>query len=328
MKLGEIFRRGLIFQRGKPIRVFGSSLGGVSLTFAGARQTHPAGAFVAEFPPMAYGGPYTLTVSGDGETVEIPDIYVGEVILFSGQSNMQLRMAEGAVDPEPQTADGMLRIFVSERMEACEPLTPSDGWVAATPDNIEKWSAIAYQAGQALRARGVPAVGAVVCAQGASPIQSWIDERRITGTALDLPSEVRHGNFHHPAYRKWNGNGALFHFMLERLFPFSFGKVVWYQGESNTSPAEGAIYDRLLTELIANWRECFRDPALPFVIVQIADYAQADDSAAWKAVQDAQLRVARQVPHVTAVISADVCETHMIHPVTKWKLAARIADQL
>ena len=325
MTLGEIFKNGLILQRGKPVRVFGTSDTGAAITFAGTTQTAPAGPFTVEFPAMDAGGPYTLTAVGDGQTCTVPDIYIGEVILFSGQSNIQFRMSEGAIDPEPPVHDDMLRIFVSQRMEP-EPLTPADGWVKADPENIGKWSAIAYQTGRALRQRGIP-VGVVVCAQGASVIQSWIDERRITGTALDLPVDQRHGDRTCPRYAAWNADGALYHYMLERLFPFSFGKVVWYQGESNTSPAEGAVYDQLLAELISNWRACFRDPALPFVIVQIADYKPAAEPG-WKSVQAAQRRAAQSIPHTVLVVSADVCEKDMIHPVTKWKLAARIADQL
>lgn len=327
MKLGEIFKNGLIFQRGKPVRVFGTSDTGAAITFAGTTQTVPAGSFTVEFPAMDYGGPHTLTAVGDSQTCTVCDIFIGEVILFSGQSNIQFRMGEGAVDPEPPMHDDMLRIFVSERMEP-EPLTPADGWVKADPENVGKWSAVAYQTGRALRQHGVPAVGVVVCAQGASVIQSWIDDRKITGTALDLPPEVRHLDARSPLYEKWNWNGVLFRFMLERLFPFSFGKVVWYQGESNASPAEGAAYRQLLAVMIANWRERFRDPSLQFVIVQIADYIHAPDAAGWAAVQEAQLRAAAEIPGTAAVISRDVCENDMIHPVTKWKLAARIADQL
>ena len=328
MKLGEIFKNGLIFQKGKPIRVFGESDGETKLTFAGNERIIPGGKWVAEFPAMDYGGPYTLTAVGDGETVVLSDIYIGEVVLFSGQSNIQFRMRDGAVMPEPPENDDMLRIFVSERIEKGEPFKPSDGWVKADRETIGNWSAVAYQTGRELRKRGIPAVGVVACSQGASVIQSWIDDKILVGSELDLPDEKRHRDSKDPTYSVWNAPGMLFHFMLERLIPFSFGKVVWYQGESNSSVAEGEIYDRLLDMMISDWRGRFNDPGLGFVIVQIADYIHAGDKAGWKAVQDAQLRAEGLIPGVKTVISADVCENDMIHPVTKWKLAARIAENI
>lgn len=328
MKLGEIFKNGLIFQHGKPIRVFGESDGAVKLTFAGNEQILSGGKWVAVFPSMDYGGPYALTVVGDGETVVVSDIYIGEVVLFSGQSNIQFKMKDGAILHEPLENDNMLRIFVSERLEQGEPFHPSNGWVKADIGTLGNWSAVAYQTGRAIRKRGKPAVGVVVCSQGASVIQSWMDEKLLIGSALDIPIAKRHPDSKEPDYSAWNANGTLFHFMLERLFPFSFGKVVWYQGESNASVAEGEIYDRLLHVMISNWRECFRDPMLGFIIVQIADFIHFRDQAGWKAVQDAQIRAAKQIPGVKTILSADVCENDTIHPMTKWKLAARIAENV
>lgn len=326
MRLGEIFRDGMIFQRGKPVRVFGGSESGVTVKFRDTEQTCPAGKFAAEFPAEEYGGPYTLTVTGDGETVTLNDIYVGEVILFSGQSNIQFRMKE-ALSPEPYENDDMLRIFVSERMEAGEPFKPSDGWIKADRSTIDNWSAVAYQTGRSLRKRGVPAVGVVACSQGASVIQSWIDDRIITQSEYDFPVEKRHVDAKNPTYEQWNTYGKLYHFMLERLFPYSFGEVVWYQGESNTSFTEGVVYDKMLDMMIRNWREKFNDSELKFIVVQIADY-DARQTDGWRAVQDAQLRAAEWIPGVVTVKCADVCETTMIHPITKWKLAARIASEI
>ncbi len=326
MKLGEIFKNGLILQAGKPIRIFGESDREVRLTFAGTERIAPGGKWTVEFPAMEYGGPYILTASGDGEELTVGDIYVGEVVLFSGQSNIQFRMSEAVTPDEFIADDDMLRIFVSERPEEGEPLNPSDGWIKASRETIGKWSALAYLTGFELRKKGIPAVGVVACSQGASVIQSWIDDKIIVGSELDLPDEKRHRDSKDPTYSKWNAPGMLYHFMLERLTPFSFGRVVWYQGESNASVFEGEIYDRLLAMMIGNWRKSFADDSLGFIIVQIADFIHTGDKNGWKAVQAAQLRAQDEIPGVRTVVSADICENDMIHPVTKWKLAKRISE--
>lgn len=326
MKLGEIFKNGLILQAGKPIRIFGKSDGEVSLSLAGKTITASGGSWTVEFPAMEYGGPYILTASGDGEELTVSDIYIGEVILFSGQSNIQFRMNEAVTPDEFIADDDMLRIFVSERPEEGEPLHPSDGWIKASRETIGKWSALAYLTGFELRKKGIPAVGVVACSQGASVIQSWIDDKVIVGSELDLPDEKRHCDSKNPTYSRWNAPGMLYHFMLERLMPFSFGRVVWYQGESNSSVYEGEIYDKLLAMMIGNWRKSFVDGSLGFIVVQIADFIHTGDKNGWKAVQDAQLRAQDEIPGARTVVSADICENDMIHPVTKWKLAKRISE--
>lgn len=328
MKLGEIFKNGMILQKGKPIRIFGESEGSVLLEFNGKGTAVDGGKWVAEFPAEEYGGPYELIAIGDGEAVILSDIYVGEVVLLSGQSNIQFRMNEEITSPAEYKDDELLRIFVSERIEEGEPLTPSDGWVSAKSENIDSWSAAAYLVGRDLREKGVPAVGVVACSQGASYIQSWIDESELLGSALDIPEESCFFNKAHHAYDsyvRWNQKGKLYHFMLERLIPYSFGCVVWYQGESNSSVAEGEIYDKLLEMMIGCWRKAFDDSELEFIVVQIADYIYAGNPEGWRRVQEAQLR-AGELYKVKTVICSDICENDNIHPATKWKLAARIAD--
>ena len=96
MKLATLFSAGAVLQRGKTIPVWGESapdcviigeLGG-NITFG---ATSSSGRFRLYFPPMDAGGPYTIKVTNrdTGEELEIGDIYVGEVWLASGQSNME-----------------------------------------------------------------------------------------------------------------------------------------------------------------------------------------------------------------------------------------------
>lgn len=325
MKLAEIFQNGVILQAGKPIRIFGEGEGKITVSLNGAfaETVAEGGHWVASLPAMEYGGAYTLTVCGENSMIEISDVYVGEVILFSGQSNIQFHMNEEITPPEKYTDDDMLRIFVSLRLEDEEWIHPSDGWVKARVDNIDHWSALAYLVGRDLREKGAFAVGVVACSQGASVIQAWIDEKLITGTDIDVPLEKRHFDSKYEPFQVWNSYGRLYHFMLEPLIPFSFGGVVWYQGESNASECEGEIYCDMLEVMIENWRDRFSDEKLKFFVVQLADYT---DSVGWKKVQKAQLEAENRIDGVKTLICADICEAKEIHPPTKWKLAERIVE--
>lgn len=147
-----------------------------------------------------------------------------------------------------------------------------------------------------------------------------VDEKIFIGSPLDIPSEKLHHDWKQPGYF-WNRPGMLYHFMLERLIPYSFGNVVWYQGESNTSIAESEIYGDLLRMMIDNWRAVFHDDKLPFAVVVIADFREGED---WEGVQKAQEDAQNHIDGVVSVKSGDISEKHMIHPVTKWRLAKRI----
>ena len=63
---------------------------------------------------------------------------------------------------------------------------------------------------------------------------------------------------------------TLYNAVLYPLAPYAISGVVWYQGESNTgNPAPYADY---LKKLMGCWRDTWKDPKMPFVIVQLANY--------------------------------------------------------
>ncbi len=325
IQLAAIFQNGLVLQANKPIRIFGLGDEDCEVTFLErtVRAERRDGRWLAEFPPAPYGVGYTLTVRGATGTLTLHDICIGEVFLCSGQSNMQFYLHESTTPVSECPADPHLRTYVCDRVMAFDDFSSADGWVAAEPATLGRWSALPYLIGAEARRAGIPAIGVVSCSQGASYIQTWMDERSYVGTALELPVELMHLDARWPDYAAFNRPGVLYHAMLEPLFPFSFGHVIWYQGESNTSEAEVPIYVDLLAAMIADWRRGFDDPALPFTVIQIADYDPRSD-AAWHGIQAAQAEAPEHIRHCETVVCADICEKDNIHPPTKDALARRV----
>lgn len=58
--------------------------------------------------------------------------------------------------------------------------------------------------------------------------------------------------------------------MLKTVAPYRIKGVLWNQGESDD--VNYKIYEKLLTVLIKNWHEEFKNPKLPFFIVQLPSY--------------------------------------------------------
>ena len=99
---------------------------------------------------------------------------------------------------------------------------------------------------------------------------------------------------------------------------------MWYQGESNSKLKSEETYAKMLSIMIDVWRRDLKNPELPFIIVQIADYMYRDDEN-WHMIQEAQLSVQNMRENVTTVICADISESDDVHPPTKHILAHRIA---
>lgn len=324
--LDQIFCNGMVFASHKPMRIFGKGDGHISVRFQNitAETDSCEGKWIVELPPQNCGGPFAIEINLDGKIKTLSDIYIGLVILLAGQSNIQFKLEESST-PENNYCDcEMLRLFTLERIEKSEFFHPSDGWIKCKKESAAKWSAIGYHTGLELYNMYNCAVGLIACYQGASVIESWLPEGTLERMEINFSPEDLYLDHTYPDFSEWNQAGKLYENMVRKLFPFSLSDVIWYQGESDTSAAEGKIYDKLLAEMIRIWRNDFSDCSLPFLVVQIADLDTRRDDG-WKELQKAQIRIQYELPFVKTIISADVCETNDIHPPTKYKLAHRIA---
>ena len=117
---------------------------------------------------------------------------------------------------------------------------------------------------------------------------------------------------------------GLFQGMVAPCLPYRVKGAVWYQGESNDrSPKE---YEAVLAGMIRDWRNCWRQESLPFVIVQLpncdVDVATGD---AWPQIREAQRRAA-SLPDVAVTVNLDLGEDNDLHPLNKKTAAERAAQ--
>ena len=324
MKLEALFSDHAVLQRGKEINIFGKGKGVVEITFCGntASYTSDGGDFVLTLPPLQAGGPYEMTVCLNGKTHIIKDIMVGDVILVAGQSNTEVQIGE--ISPEMTGDNPYIRAYHCRHISKSHPF--DDSWNALTGDNTSHWNALPYHIADMLyKERGVP-IGVVCCSQGAARIQSFLSPQLNTG--FDFDPEKLHPDYKYPQFVAFNHNSDIFRFMLEPIVPYTIDKVVWYQGESNTSVYEGNHYDEMLKAMIGEWRRLFRNAKLPFVIVQINDFTGAFSAQGWKLVQQAQERVAQETQYCTLVKISDLGQHDLIHPTNKKEVAQRIFAEL
>lgn len=183
-QLPLLFADGAVLQRDQPMPVWGWATPGARITlgFDGHKADAVAdaqGAWQATLPAHAAGGPFVLTVDGDGGALQVRDVLVGDVWLASGQSNMEWPLAQ-ARDGEREVAtanDPQLRHFKVPKTwaSAPQPRLAGGGWAAATPQAAGAFSAVGYFFARDLRqATGVP-IGIVDSTWGGSAIEAWID---------------------------------------------------------------------------------------------------------------------------------------------------------
>ena len=319
----------MVFARNLPIRIYGEGFGKAEIHFAGQKKTVVSNEsyWMVEFPAMEYGGPYSMEVIFDDDKIVLEDIYIGEVYLFAGQSNMEFKMKESNTPMELYDPSDKLRIYSTDGIENTDYYTSDDGWVICDKEFVGELSAIAYLVGNEISKNKNIAVGIIVCYQGASVIESWVPEKTFEKINICIPDEKKFLDHTFELYSRWNGDGVLYSYAFSQVKPFSISAVVWYQGESDASEEEGRVYCDELCALINVWRKDFYNDELPFVVIQIADCISRKGKG-WSLIQEAQIKVQSKLPHVKTVISSDVCENDDIHPKTKHKLSERVSNVL
>ena len=117
----------------------------------------------------------------------------------------------------------------------------------------------------------------------------------------------------------------LFNAMVSPLTSFAARGFLWYQGENNAPRAEE--YYRLFPAMIRDWRKQWRDEAMPFYWVQLANYMMADDkpsASQWAVLRDAQ-NAALALPYTGQAVIIDAGDADDIHPRDKQTVGNRLA---
>lgn len=122
-----------------------------------------------------------------------------------------------------------------------------------------------------------------------------------------------------------NEPAGLYNTMVAPAIRFGVKGFLWYQGESNTGNAKE--YKLLLPALIADWRARWQEGDLPFLYVQLPNYAEVQYSPSesqWAELREAQLD-ALSVPNTAMAVAIDAGEWNDLHPLDKKDVGERLA---
>lgn len=360
--LPAVFGDGMVLQHGRPVPVWGDATPGESVKLylggkpAAACAADASGHWHASLPALQPGPVGDLIIEGENRLV-LKNILAGEVWLCSGQSNMRMPVGRDA------NFDGVLN-WEREAQEANHPgLRFFDGtkWTVCSPQTVPAAYAVAYFFGRDLhRDLNIP-VGLLEAAVGGSPIEAWVspaiwtDDLKHRCVEAYRPEYTVRMEEHTKALAGWeqavkkaaeNGTrppqkpnppgspeqiparaSALYNRLIQPLVPYAMRGVLWYQGETNAWRIEP--YRDLLALLVSGWREQWRAPDMPFLIVQLANWGQSEKytraAGRWADLRAMQAEVARNTPHCSLIVTIDIGDTNNLHPPNKQEVGRRAA---
>jgi sialate O-acetylesterase len=120
---------------------------------------------------------------------------------------------------------------------------------------------------------------------------------------------------------------GLYHTMLQRVLPYTLRGFIYYQGESDDH--KPAMYQKLLSRMIRQWREDSEDLTLPFLMVQLPmhRYKYDPDWKNWCLIREAQMNTFQTVKNTGIAVILDCGEFNEIHPKDKTPVGERLALQ-
>lgn len=266
-----------------------------------------SGKFSARIKALPMGGPYRIEFRiADGrrtmETTRVRDVFVGDVWILAGQSNMEgIGNLEHAPRPDPgvrafymRDAWGMAREklhFLPEAVDVVHngygdgPERPGRADLEKIRRSLIKGVSPGLAFGLVMHRRtGIPQ-GLVACAHGGTSMAQWSPQLRDKGGASLYGALIRRC----------------------RKLGQPVAGVLWYQGESDAnSEATVSHYSANMKKLVAATRRDLKLPRLPWVVVQIGCHACPENGSYWNRIQDQQRRLPESIPHLDVVPTLDL----------------------
>jgi sialate O-acetylesterase len=181
----------MVLQRDREVAVWGTAETNAELEIEFAGRTFStasdhAGDWKVSLPALPAGGPYRMRISGYEELV-VDDVYIGDVWLLGGQSNMELPVGRtlDLFAEEVATAENpLIRQFtVPQVYDFAGPKSELSGgsWQSVTPQSVLEFSAVGYFFAQELFEEYKVPQGLIQTAVGGSPVEAWLDEETLMG---------------------------------------------------------------------------------------------------------------------------------------------------
>lgn len=189
LRLPGIFSDGMVMQRFAPVPVWGWGKAGekVKVTIGDKAKTVKVGKdgkWNVSMPELPAGGPYRLTVTEKGknpQTLAI-DLFIGDVFLFSGQSNQELPIRRCmdnktvAETAKVYTNDNIHYLKLPHQFDFATPKDDCNApkWVTINPKTAAEIAAVSYFVGKEIQEYAKVPVGIINSSVGGTRVEAWM----------------------------------------------------------------------------------------------------------------------------------------------------------
>ena len=323
------YTSGMIFQRNMPIRIEGTASEPCTITLQLAEdsttQYFTPGKVSMILPARSASRDLTLKITVKTETEEtvtsFTDIYVGEIWIAGGQSNMAwpLNDTDEYRDSLEIVENSDVRFFTVGRVDKTKGLNqtpePDLGWQGCTGESALEFSAVAYHFARIIYEEMRIPIGIINCNFGGSSILAWLSKEYTKNEFFITPEWE--GFIHHVP-------SGLYDTMLSKIVNFPCRGMLWYQGETEGFDSRASYYGQAQEALLNMMKYHQKNPEFAFHYVQIAPW-ENPQAVTWADICNAQRQFHIDNPECALITIGDVGGDEDIHPPRKLQVGERLA---
>ena len=204
VQLPRTISNGMVLQRSADTAVWGRADPGekVKISFRNKTYSTTTGSsheWRVQLKQLQAGGPYEMKITGNN-TIVLKDVYVGDVWVCSGQSNMELPMDWVRERYEDEIADSgnpEIRHFaVPKEYDFKTPRDDLSGgkWEPANPKTVPGFTAVGYFFARSLYKQYKVPIGLVNATLGGSPVEAWMSREALEAFPQHLATADKYKN--------------------------------------------------------------------------------------------------------------------------------------
>ena len=193
VQLASLFQDHAVLQQQALVPIWGTADANEKVTVMFGKQTKTTvtnndGKWMVYLDKLTAGGPFILKVKASNEII-LNDVYVGEVWLCSGQSNMDMTVAKEdrywcGVNNEAAEVDKsnypLIRVFDVDYAPRDIVQSNAGGlWEICSPKTVGHFSAAAYFFARELFIKYKVPIGLITTAYGASTAEAWTSQKEL-----------------------------------------------------------------------------------------------------------------------------------------------------
>lgn len=204
LRLPILYSDGAVLQRDRPLPIHGWAEAGASVTVKLGRQSQTTtadanGRWQVTLPAQKAAGPLQLSVQSGTETLQVRDVWLGDVWMVSGQSNIDIHIERvypqypDEIDRDSTTDVRLFQVANTVGLNGLQDDVRSTArWQTLSKQNAWHFSALGYFLGKHFAAEKGVHQGIIQSSWGGTPIEAWLPMDSVQAIMPQLAAEARY----------------------------------------------------------------------------------------------------------------------------------------